>query len=87
MLLAEIESARIENNFCLWAYVIMPNHVHVLIWPQENTYSIESVTKTIKGRMAKRFIKFCKESDNEGIGRIEPYKIVERGAEQYRIWQ
>jgi REP element-mobilizing transposase RayT len=65
----------------------MPNHVHVLIWPQENTYSIESITKTIKGRMAKRFIRLCKESGNEGIGRLGPYKVVERAAEQYRIWQ
>jgi len=25
----------------LWAYVIMPNHVHLLVWPREDTYRLD----------------------------------------------
>ena len=33
ILVEEIDTARREFLFKLWAYVIMPNHVHLLIWP------------------------------------------------------
>ena len=32
---AAMEKSRRDGRFLLWAYVIMPEHVHVLLWPQE----------------------------------------------------
>lgn len=29
-----IREARSKQSFALWAYVIMPEHVHLLIWPR-----------------------------------------------------
>ena len=34
-LVAAIEKARIRHDFSLWAYVFMPNHVHLLICPNQ----------------------------------------------------
>lgn len=87
MLLAEINAVRVEFKFHLWAYVIMPNHVHLLLWPLENFYKIESINKAIKGRMAKRFIRACLEKGDDGISFLKEYRIIEKGKENYRIWQ
>jgi putative transposase len=85
MLLSELETARHEFVFRLWAYVIMPNHVHLLIWPSESVYKIELINKAIKGRMAKRYIKFYERAGN--IYELNAYRIVENGINHYRIWQ
>jgi putative transposase len=84
MFLDEIALARAEFKFCLWAYVVMPNHVHLLIWPLNNAYKIEVITKTIKGRMAKKYVHDKTIMDSTCLKR---YKVVEKGVEKHRIWQ
>lgn len=85
MFLFELAAARKEFSFQLWAYVIMPNHVHLLIWPLEHDYRIDVINKAIKGRMAKRFIQFTKE--NCTIDLLIDYLVSEDGNKQYRVWQ
>jgi putative transposase len=85
LFLSELVAAREEYSFRLWAYVIMPNHVHLMLWPLENHYSIELITKTIKGRVAKKHIHSIEESDDTAI--LETYRVVEKGVKKYRIWQ
>lgn len=85
MFMEALAEARIEHSFSLWAYVIMPNHVHLLLWPQKSSYKIESITKTIKGRMAKRYIQAVKDGGDMDL--LEEYKIVDKGVALYRIWQ
>ncbi len=85
LLLNELQAARKEFVFRLWAFVVMPNHVHLLLWPLEATYAIESINKAIKGRMAKRYIKFHRE--NSCIDFLHKYRVIEKGVELYRIWQ
>jgi putative transposase len=85
MFLAELAAARAEYSFCIWAYVIMPNHVHLLLWPKNSPYKIEPINKTIKGRMAKKFVQEIKAKGN--TERLEEYKIVDKGIERYQIWQ
>ncbi|MBD3343516.1 MAG: hypothetical protein GF401_00465 [Chitinivibrionales bacterium] len=41
--LTELEKSRKEHEFELWAYVLTPNHVHLLIWPRQNTYDISRI--------------------------------------------
>jgi putative transposase len=43
-----LEKARSELRFSVWAYVLMPEHVHVLIWPTQPSYSIAAIRKKIK---------------------------------------
>src|SRR5688500_19034631 len=38
-----LESARKIHRFQLWAYVIMPEHAHVLIFPPIDDYSIPGI--------------------------------------------
>jgi len=40
-LVEAIDKARAAQNMALWAYVIMPEHVHLLVWPREREYCME----------------------------------------------
>jgi putative transposase len=58
-LLESIEVARTELGFCVWAYVIMPEHVHLLLWSREPQYDIAKIRRAIKepvGRAAMAFL-------------------------------
>jgi putative transposase len=85
LFLKELAATRDECSFRLWAYVIMPNHVHLLLWPLEKNYKIEMITKIIKGRMAKKHIHSIEESDDTDS--LETYRVIEKGVNKYRIWQ
>ncbi len=45
--LKHLDSVRKRMDFKLWAYVVMPNHVHLLIYP-ENTLSISAILYSVK---------------------------------------
>ena len=49
-----LEAARSGQKFDLWAYVIMPEHVHLLLWPRRRPYSISAILAAIKRPMAYR---------------------------------
>ncbi len=51
----ELSQAREYFLFRLWAYVLMPNHVHLFIYPTQNEYKIAAILQSIKGKTSKRF--------------------------------
>ena len=55
IVLEEIISARGKYNFKLFAYVIMPSHVHLVLWPQGGT-RIGQVVGDIKALSAMRIL-------------------------------
>jgi putative transposase len=62
VLLEDIEKSRSIYNYRLWAYVLMPLHVHMLIWPLDNLYAIGKIESGIKGVMSKRYRKYLLEN-------------------------
>ena len=44
----EIDEARRQHDFALWAYVFMPEHVHLMIYPRRYEYDMEVLLKAIK---------------------------------------
>lgn len=48
----ELLSDRRKYQFHLWAYVLMPNHVHLLIYPYQKNYDISIILQSIKGKMS-----------------------------------
>src|SRR5262245_50796691 len=61
-LLEAIERARQKHRFHVWAYVIMPEHAHLLIWPGELTYDISDILNSIKQSVAKRALLYVRRS-------------------------
>jgi len=48
-----IEKARTKHQFHLWAYVLMPEHVHLVLWPTRRDYSIAAILQSIKQPVAR----------------------------------
>jgi putative transposase len=51
------DEARRRNNFAIWAYVVMPEHVHLLIWPRSEQYQIAAILRSLKEPFAHRVAK------------------------------
>ena len=58
--IAELEKAKKKHDFLIWAYVIMPNHVHVLIWPLNPVYDISRILQDFKSKTAIKCSKLLK---------------------------
>jgi len=43
-----LQEARRKHHFDLWAWVIMPEHVHLLVWPRLPVYRVRSLLADIK---------------------------------------
>jgi len=80
----ELAEARKIFPFDLWAYVIMPEHVHLLICPREVSAKAGGVAGKIKERVARKAIQYLKENAPEWLDRIA---VQEGSRMRYRFWQ
>ncbi|MCA9269226.1 MAG: transposase, partial [Planctomycetales bacterium] len=55
-----IAQAAEKHEFDVWAYVVMPEHVHLLISPRLADYDISLILATIKQSVARRAISFVR---------------------------
>jgi putative transposase len=79
-----IDEARAKHDFALWAYVFMPEHVHVLIFPKRPQYDIAVIRKSIKEPVGRKAIKYLRAEAPEWFSRLE----VKRGSHiEHRFWQ
>ena len=84
-LVEAIDKARKELNFSVIAYVIMPEHVHLLVWPRRKEYNISSFLKRIKQSVSKRAKEWLIEND---IVWLEKLTITrQNGQREFRFWQ
>ena len=80
-LLKSIAVARKRHNFLVWAYVIMPNHVHLLIHPNATEYKMAVLLKAIKQPFSQALIYEWK---SVGDSRLLETKYA---ANEHRFWQ
>jgi len=79
-----IDKARTALDFALWAYVFMPEHVHLIIYPRQPVYDIESILKKIKEPVGRKAVKYLKAHAPHWLARI----TVRRGLRiERRFWQ
>ncbi len=48
LFVSSLDAARDRHCFDIWAYVVMPEHVHLLICPRQGEYSISAILLGIK---------------------------------------
>ena len=78
--------ARVGLGFELWAYVIMPEHVHLLLLPPAHGADIASILKGIKQPVARTATNFLRRSDNRRW--LERLKVCRpNGRVEHRFWQ
>lgn len=79
-----IQNARFEWNFSLWAYVFMPEHVHLIVCPNDEEYDIAQIRKSIKSPVGEKGIKFIKDEAPSWLPKI----TRKRGKKTERLfWQ
>ena len=71
-LIEALHDSREKQSFELWAYVIMPEHVHVLLFPQDPTYQIKRVLQSIKQPVMRRALNYLRQTNPAWIERLRP---------------
>lgn len=82
-LVDSIIAGREKYKFDLWAYVFMPDHVHLLICPIETQYSISEILLSIKQPVSRRTIGFLKANNHSGLKHL----ATGQKTRPYRFWQ
>jgi putative transposase len=79
-----LQCARLEWGFCLWAYVIMPEHAHVLLYPRPNNAKLTGILRDIKEPVGRKAIAHIKQHAPTWLSRI----TVREGVRvRRRFWQ
>lgn len=80
-----IDRSRVAHDFDLWAYVIMPEHVHLLISPTQPQYSISAILKSLKLSVSRKAIEFIRAQAPEYLPQLEDRQPNGRVAD--RFWK
>jgi putative transposase len=62
LFLQSLSKSREKFNFEVWAYVLMPDHVHLLLWPRSQEYKMETIRQSIKTPISKAVLKVARET-------------------------
>jgi len=80
-----INRAGARHRFHVWAYVFMPEHVHLLLYPIERQYSISRFLESIKLPVTRRAVAFVKKESPDFLSRMLDRQP--NGSSAYRFWQ
>jgi putative transposase len=80
-----IAYARQKLDIDLWAYVFMPEHVHLLLKPRWETYRISEFMQLAKNPMARRVVNSLKKNNSPLLNQLRVPQCD--GSIQYCYWQ
>ena len=80
-----LERTRQELDVALWAYVIMPEHVHVLLHPRADDYEMRRILVHLKQPVAKAARAWLQEQ-HEHVW-LERLTVVYPSRTVFRFWQ
>jgi putative transposase len=80
-----LDRAREKHRFHLWAYVIMPEHAHILIWPTGSEYKISDILSSLKQSVAKRALLYVRREAPTFLSHMADKQP--NGDLHYRFWQ
>jgi len=83
IVLNEIDAARIKFGFLIFAYVIMPNHFHLVLYPRK-PIKLGSAIGEIKSRSARTILARWRESSEHDLGELQ---VVRNGESRLVFWQ
>jgi putative transposase len=83
-MLDAIALGRKKGEYDLWAYVIMPEHVHLVILPHVGV-KISTILTTLKQSVSKRALLWLRQNAPQYLPRLEDRQP--NGMRAYRFWQ
>jgi len=91
--LEALEQARSNHGFHLWAWVIMPEHVHILLWPPFSMVSpdprsgrgrIRGILSSIKRPVGEKAIAYLRQHSPDFLERLT---VTTSNRTYHRFWQ
>ncbi len=79
-----LNKARVKHQFDLWAWVIMPEHIHLLIYPRKPSYKTAKILASLKKPVGYQAIQFLKENAPDFLQRLT---VVNKNRTYRRFWQ
>jgi putative transposase len=83
-MLDALRLGRQRGQYDLWAYVIMPEHVHVVLWPRPGV-PLSQILTTLKQSVSKRALLWLGEHAAEFLSNLED--VQPNGRRSHRFWQ
>ncbi len=80
-----LDKARRRRDFLVWAYVIMPEHVHVIVWPRQPVYEIRLIRTSLKIPVQRKALAFLRSHAPPFLERLRDARP--NGQVHYRFWQ
>jgi putative transposase len=79
-----IAAARQKWNFAVWAFVFMPEHVHLIVWPRRPVYEISTILSAIKEPVGRKAVKHLEVHAPAWLPRITR---IRGGRSERLFWQ
>jgi len=80
-----VNRARANYRFDIWAYVIMPEHVHMLICPRDSDYDISPILGSIKWPVSIKAKRYVRRYAPHWLPRLTDKQP--NGRSSFRFWQ
>ncbi len=78
------DEVRRKGEFAIWSYVIMPEHIHLLIHPRNEDYEMSKILRLLKEQFTHRVVEQWKNLSPRLLNLIR----VQRGRRSlHRFWQ
>jgi len=76
-----------SHNIALWGYVIMPEHVHLIVSPREADYNISRFLNSVKQSVTRKAYWYRQKSDKPDNVWEQFYDVHPDGKVHFRFWQ
>jgi putative transposase len=83
-LIDALTNARMRHGFHLWAWVIMPEHVHLLLHPCQSEYRTAAILSSIKRPVGEKAIAYLVDRKSSFLERLT---VRNRNRTYHRFWQ
>jgi putative transposase len=77
--------ARRDLPLSLWAYVIMPEHVQILVWPHQPEYEVRRIRTALKVPVQRQALRFLRKKAPWFLDRLKDEQPS--GDVHHRFWQ
>ena len=80
-----INAASGKYDFAVWAFVIMPEHVHILLLPRQPEYSVSRILSGLKQPVSKQATQFLRATETATPATM--LDVQPNGRRSVRFWQ
>ncbi|MCI0381119.1 MAG: transposase [Gemmataceae bacterium] len=84
-LISAMRNARRDLKLSILSYVIMPEHVHIIVWPQEPDYNIADIRTALKVPVQRKALRFLRSKAPRFLAQMKD--VQPSGKVHHRFWQ